>query len=144
MAVYEFNPNPYIEDYIPYLDGMTEEEFKSLILDMRELYANATYKLISNKDVWYFYGYNSSVDVLYNNLIPFLLMNNLARVFKNKGNDSFISKIIIVFNRKDKKESTIEIAENILHQYDDFIENSGPLFLKEVKNIAEDLEELHW
>lgn len=144
MAVYEFNPNPYIKDYIPYLDGMTEEEFRSLILDMKELYANSTYKVISNKDIWYFLLHSHSIDTLYNNLVPFLLMNNIARVFKNKRNDSFISKIVIVFNRKDKKESTTEIAENILHQYDDFIENNGPLFEKEVKNIAEDLEELHW
>lgn len=144
MAVYEFNPNPYIKDYIPYLDGMTEEEFRSLILDMKELYANSIYKVISNKDIWYFLLHGHSIDTLYNNLVPFLLMNNIARVFKNKRNDSFISKIVIVFNRKDKKESTTEIAENILHQYDDFIENSGPLFEKEVKNIAEDLEELHW
>ena len=143
MAVYEFNPNPYIKDYIPYLDGMTEEEFRSLILDMKELYANSIYKVISNKDIWYFLLHGHSIDTLYNNLVPFLLMNNIARVFKNKRNDSFISKIVIVFNRKDKKESTTEIAENILHQYDDFIENSGPLFEKEVKDIAENLEEFH-
>ena len=149
MAVYEFNPNPYIDDYIPYLDGMTEEEFKNLILDVKELFVKSTSKIISQRLDWSFLARGYSIDTLYNNLIPFLLMNNLTRVFKYTGQDGLIQneliyEIIIVFNRKDKKESTMDIAEKILRQYDYFIENSGLLFEKEVKDIAENLEEFHW
>ena len=50
MAVYEFNPTEkQIEDYIPFLSGMTEKEFKELISDVREIFVNNSYKIISRR-----------------------------------------------------------------------------------------------
>ena len=149
MAVYEFNPTEkQIEDYIPFLSGMTEKEFKELISDVREIFVNNSYKIISRRMDWYFAYFSYSLETLYNNLIPFLLMNDLARVFKYKGHDGIIYKFIIVFKQQGKEEDTISIVEKILEDifdpYKDFIEIPSEHKIEEINNLVEQLEELHW
>lgn len=145
MAVYEFNPTKeQIEDYIPFLQGMNEEEFKSLISDIRELFVNSSNKIISRRMDWYFADYSYSIETLYGNLIPFLLMNNLARVFKYKGHNDRIYSAIIVFKQQGKEKDTKSIAKIILQDVDSFSEESSEYQIEEINDLVEQLKELHW
>ena len=146
MAVYEFNPTEkQIEDYIPFLSDMNEKEFKALISDVREIFVINPYKIISRRIDWYFAYFSYSLETLYNNLIPFLLMNDLTRVFKYKGHYEGIYKIIIVFKEQGKERDIISIAENILQDvYDSYEEESSQYKIELMNDLVEQLEELHW
>lgn len=147
MAVYEFYPSKkQIEDYIPYLSGMDGEEFKHLISNVREVFVNSPDKTISRSMDWYFADYSYSLKTLYNNLIPFLLMNNLARVFKYKGYND-IYKFIIVFKQQGREEDIKSIAKTIIEEvygYDYLNELSPKDKIQEINDLVGMLEELHW
>ena len=80
-----------------------------------------------------------------NNLIPFLLMNNLARVFKYKGHN-IIYKFILVFKKQGRKEDIKSIAESILEDvygYDYFSDLPSADKIQDINDLVDMLEELH-
>lgn len=147
MAAYEFDPSEkQIEDYIPYLSGMNEKEFKELISEVKQLVTYYPSKIIPRNMYYYIAPFSCSPETLYNNLIPFLLMNNLARVFKYKGHN-IIYKFILVFKKQGRKEDIKSIAESILEDvygYDYFSDLPSADKIQDINDLVDMLEELHW
>ena len=146
MAVYEFNPTEeMILEYKPYLVKMSFSDFKDTVRDLKEIFVNNSLKIIY-RPLEYYVDNNYSTDVVYSNIVPFLLMNNLTRIFKFKGYISNIYKVIIVFKLQDGEKDLIDIAEEILTDINrtySFNENDDiQPSVDEVDDLVEDLEEI--
>lgn len=148
MTVYEFNPTEEMMlEYKPYLIKMSFSDFKDTVRDLKRIFVNNPLKIIY-RPLEYYVDNNYSIDVVYSNLVPFLLMNNLTRIFKFKGYTSNIYKIIIVFKLQDGEKDLIDIAEEILTDINrtySFNENDDiQPSVDEVDDLVEDLEEIKW
>ena len=146
MTVYEFNPTEEMMlEYKPYLIKMSFSDFKDTVRDLKRIFVNNPLKIIY-RPLEYYVDNNYSIDVVYSNLVPFLLMNNLTRIFKFKGYTSNIYKIIIVFKLQDGEKDLIDIAEEILTDINrtySFNENDDiQPSVDEVDDLVEDLEEI--
>ena len=65
MAAYEFDPSEkQIEDYIPYLSGMNEKEFKELISEVKQLVTYYSSKIIPRNMYYYIAPFSCSPETL--------------------------------------------------------------------------------